>query len=350
MLNLDLINSGMDLRESWNQVRDLGILPEWTQRLKVGSSPNEVIFSRGNLRLLRYVMPRPRLHATPIVIIPSLINRHYILDLLPGKSLIEFLSNEGFQVYLIEWLAPKLEDRHVSFERLFNQRLARALDLVARQSPQGQFHLVGQCLGGTLAILEATQRQERMKSLTLLTTPVDFSGGGKLTTWAAESGLDIEAVVDAYGNLPWPIMQAAFHCLRPSVGFGKWSHALSKVKDVDFLLTFLGIEMWANDNISLVGKVYQTVIRDFYQDNALIKQRFKIDGKTADLNSIVTPILDVSAVDDHIVPPAMCWPKSFNDGRTTRMLLPGGHIGALFGKRAQKTFWPEWSQWLQNAC
>jgi polyhydroxyalkanoate synthase len=348
MFDLDLIASGFGLRETWNDVRDMNVLPAWTRGLKTGASASEEVFARGNLRLVRYLPKTEIIHKTPIVIIPSLINRHYILDLLPDQSLIGFLLNEGFEVYLIEWLAPQIEDRHLTLDRLSTHRIARALDRVAERSMTGRFHLLGHCLGGTFAILEAAQRQERVQSLTLLTTPVDFAKGGKLSLWAKETDLDIEAIIDAYGNMPWPLMQAGFHMLRPSISLAKWRKAFSRMKDVDFLVGFLSLEMWANDGISLLGNVYQFLVRKLYQENALVLNRFEINGQLIDLRRIQMPILDVIATDDHIVPPQMRWPRELNSQSTTRVDLVGGHVGALVGRRARETFWPELSRWLQK--
>lgn len=345
MLDLDFLPTGIGLRETWERARTSGLVPEWMKALEIGATPSREVFSRGNLRLLEYLPQTAKRSGVPVVFLPSLINRHYVLDLRPGRSLVEYLVMQGFPVYMIEWLAPRAEDRYLTFDRLFSARISKALEVVASQSESGKFHLAGHCLGGTLAAIEASLRPERIQSLSLLTTPIDFSHAGKLGDWTKAPGFDVDSLVEAYGNVPWPLLQSSFQLLRPSLVIGKWSRLMAKWQDTDFLLSFLGLEIWSSDNVSFPGLCYATLIREFYQNNALVSGELRVEGRTIDLSKFAKPVLDVVAVDDHIVPLSTRWPAQ---SRVARVDLAGGHIGALLGGRAQKTFWPELSQWLKS--
>lgn len=353
-------SSSFGLLEAWSALNETSFFPAWTKNLKVGATPSEEIFVRGNARFVKFQsaqdlsteMPAktaPETPAeTPIVIIPSLVNRHYILDLLPGKSLIENFIGRGFPVYMIQWTHLPDQDRFLAIEDLFKSRILKAIDVAAAKSPTGKVHLVGQCLGGTLAAIAASLRPEKIESLSLLTAPLDFSDAGQLGAWANAPGFDLDALVEAYGNVPAKFLQTSFQFLKPSGHFLKIQKAVSKRKDEDFLLTFFAMEMWSNDAMAFPGECYRFLIRELYQKNAFARGELKVCGQTISLENATFPILDVVAADDHIVPVTTRLALK-NESRVTQLELAGGHIGAIIGGQARKSFWPKWATWLKNA-
>jgi polyhydroxyalkanoate synthase subunit PhaC len=339
----------------WSSVRNARVLPEWLNKIAVGATPFDEIFVRGNARLIKYRAIEQQANAdansdeqrTPLLILPSLVNRHYILDLLPGKSVVESFVANGFPVYMLTWLTPPDEDRYVSIEELFRLRILKAIEVAAAASPTGKVHLVGQCLGGTLAAIAANLAPEKIASLTLLTAPLDFESSGQLGAWAKAPGFDLDALVDAYGNIPARLLQTSFQFLKPSGHFTKLRKAFSKRADEDFMSTFIAMELWSNDAMAFPGECYRFLIRDLYQENRLVNGNLEIGNKRINLADHDFPVLDVVATDDHIVPLETRLPD-LPGRRVTRMDLAGGHIGAIIGGHARKLFWPGWMTWLKN--
>lgn len=336
----------MSVRERISSVGKLPFLPQWFKDLEIGATPHREIFRRGNLRLLEYEpAPDVRERGTPVVVIPSLINRHYVLDLLPGASFIEALGLEGYRVYSIEWIQPHASDRHLTIDELFARRIDRALAVAEKKSRTGRFHLVGQCLGGTLGVIEALLRPERIETLTLMTTPVDFRDAGQLGAWA-QAPLDVDALTDAYGNIPSSLLQSSFKWLRPSLALTKISRLAERWRDDDFMRAFLALEVWAIDNVDFPAQCYRFLIESLYRRNDLSEGRLEIEGRTLDLGALDVPVFDAMAADDHIVPRAMRLPRAGSE--IVRREFRGGHLGAMIGGGARKTFWPELIRWLKS--
>ncbi|RYZ66241.1 MAG: alpha/beta fold hydrolase [Proteobacteria bacterium] len=345
--------SGSGLLEAWSAVQT-SLPSPWAKKLRVGASAYEEIFTRGNARFVKFTSKleapaKPeKKPETPVLILPSLVNRHYILDLLPGKSLVESLLANRFPVYMIMWLNPPDEDRYLSIDDLFKLRILKAIDVAAKNSPTGRVHLVGQCLGGTLASIAASLAPEKIETLSLLTAPIDFSRAGQLGAWANAPGFDLDALVDAHGNVPARFLQTSFQFLKPSSHFSKIKKIIERRKDEDFMVTFAAMELWSNDAVAFPGDCYRFLIRELYQRNRLSEGSLQVCGKTISLQETRFPILDAVATDDHIVP--VCTRLKLNDRASiTQLDLSGGHIGAVIGSHARKTFWPKWMSWLKSA-
>src|SRR5262249_46835070 len=152
----------------WNLVKKLA-----QGRPPVGTTPSDVVHRENKWRLLRY-RPRPAgiAHPTPVLLIPSLINRHYVLDLLPKKSFVEYLVAQGFDVFCIDWGTPGDEDRYLEFDEICDRYVGRAIGVAARMSGAEKAHVLGYCMGGTLAAIHAGAHPERFASLIALAAPI----------------------------------------------------------------------------------------------------------------------------------------------------------------------------------
>ncbi len=174
---------------------------------EVGLTPADVVHRENKWTLLRYrARPEGRAPGLPLLIVPSLINRHYVLDLMPGKSFVEYLVGSGRDVYLIDWGTPTDEDRFVTFDDVCDRALARALRVATRHAGTRGAHVLGYCLGGTLTAIHAAVRPRRVASLTVLAAPVDFHDEGVLSQWTRTRSFDVRALVRATGLVPWPLM------------------------------------------------------------------------------------------------------------------------------------------------
>ncbi len=315
----------------------------------VGQTPHDVIWTENKWRLLRFrpVRPPEERCRTPLLLVPSLINRWYVLDLQPGKSFVEWLVAAGHDVYVIDWGTPTAEDRYLDFDDVCQRYLGRALAKVADAAPDGVAHLLGYCLGGTLTAIHAAANPARVASLVALAAPVDFGHAGTLATWTRAPGFDVDALVDGFGNVPWPLMQASFHMLKPTANLTKLVSLAERAWDDEFLDGFLATEKWGNDNVSFPGECYRRYIHELYQGNRLVGGTLRLAGRPARLDAIDCPVLAVTFEHDHIVPVASAAPliDLVASPDKARLHLDGGHVGAVVSRKASKTLWPQLSRW-----
>jgi polyhydroxyalkanoate synthase len=318
----------------------------------VGATPHDVVFGENKWKLLRYRAKRPSLHPslhpTPVLMVPSLINRHYVLDLMPGRSLIEFLVEQGHDVYAIDWGTPGDEDRYLTFDTFCDRYLRRAIGRSASISGADRVHLLGYCLGGTLTAIHATLHPERTQSLVALPPPIAFHNSSLLSIWTRTRTFDVGAIVDAFGNVPWPLMQASFHLLKPTLNLQKAVGLLDRAEDSDFVEGFLAVETWSNDNVSFPGEAYRKYIEELYQKDALVKGELYISGRRVDLSAVRCPTLAITFEHDHIVPKESAQILLQRIGSDAKKLvhLNGGHVGAVVSRRAKDGLWSALSEWF----
>ncbi len=328
------------------RLRNLLTLP--MRRPAVGVTPADVVHRENKWRLLRY-RPRPEGLAlsTPVLLVPSLINRHYVLDLMPGKSFAEFFVRRGHDVYVIDWGTPADEDRHLTFDDVCDRYLGRAVRRCARDSERGRTHLLGYCMGGTLAAVYAAARPDHVASLLQIAAPVGFADEGLLSRWVRGPTFDVDALVTACGNVPWPLMQGAFHLLRPTLSLWKGVRLLDRAWDDRYLDGFLALERWGNDNVSFPGECYRRYIGDLYRDDALLAGTLVLSGRPARLEDITCPLLAVTFEHDNIVPwrSAAVLVDRVGSEDKEHLHLPGGHVGAMISRAASEALWPRLSVW-----
>ena len=313
-------------------------------RPPVGTTPADVVHRENKWRLLRYrpAAGQTRRFQTPVLLVPSLINRHYVMDLLPGKSMAEDLVAAGHDVYCIDWGTPGDEDRFVTFDDVCDKYLGRAVRFVARTSPRNQTHVLGYCLGGTLATIHAAARPEHVASLLLLAAPVSFADDGPLAAWTRSPQFDVGSIVQGFGNVPWQLMQSAFHMLRPTLTMAKAVGVIDRAANDEFLDGFLAIETWGNDNVSFPGECYKQYIEQLYRGDALMHGSFALSGIPARLENIACPVSCVVFEHANIVPwqsAAVLVDRVASKDKALHK-LPGGHVGAVVSRAAQKKLWP----------
>lgn len=315
----------------------------------VGQTPHDVVWRENKWRLLHFRATGPvaRRWRTPILLVPSLINRWYILDLRPGKSFVEYLVNAGHDVYCIDWGTPTDEDRFVTFDDVCQGYIGRAVRKVAAAGPDGVAHVLGYCLGGTLATIHAAANPTHIASLVALAAPIDFAHGGTLANWTRSPGFDVNALVDGFGNVPWPLMQASFQMLKPTLNLAKLVTLVDRAWDDEFLDGFLSTERWGNDNVSFPGECYRRYISDLYRDNRLVAGTMTLAGRPARLDTIDCPTLAVTFEHDHIVPTASATAllSLISSPDKAQLHLSGGHVGAVVSRKAATSLWPQLSRW-----
>lgn len=315
--------------------------PAWT-------SPHTVVAERGAVRVLAFE-PRGEQRLRPIVFVYSLINRPYILDFLPGRSLLEYLTGRGFPCYVIDWGTPGLAERHKSWGDYAVGHVGAAVRVACEHEGVDRAHLYGYCMGGTLALTHAALRPERLQTFVAMATPVDFHDDGLLSRWTRPRFFDAGAVVDAFGNVPTWLMESGFRVLSPLGNVSKWRDLWENRERAEFVTTFRALERWSSDNVPFPGEVYRQYIRDTYQTNALLHGQMNVDGEQVDLSSIRMPVLAILAGNDHIVPrrSAAALLEVVGSADKAALEFPTGHIGLSTSSKAPRAYWPAIADWIE---
>lgn len=317
-------------------------------------TPRDTIYSDGTARLYRFRRPQtgateagsaPPRPKTPLLVIPSLINRWYIVDLRAGASLVGAL-NQSVDTYCLDWGVPNDEDRYLSWESIV-RRIDRMVRVVKRDSGAGEVAILGYCIGATLSAIYTALHPEKVAALINLAGPIDFSRAGLLGELVDPRWFDAGAVAAA-GNVSKHQMQSGFVAMRPVSQLSKWVGLASNLHDSDFLTAFGALETWASDNIPFPGAAYETYITSLYQRNELVKGEHFVGGQRVSLSSIRCPVLTVTASQDHICPGSAA--TALNDHARAKdnqvIELKGGHVGAVVGSRATRELYPAAQRWL----
>jgi poly[(R)-3-hydroxyalkanoate] polymerase subunit PhaC len=281
-----------------------------------------------------------------VLLVPSLINRWYVLDLRPGASMVKALTDAGLDVYCLDWGVPEDEDRYLEWDTLL-ARLSRMVRRVQRESGQQKIGLLGYCIGGTLTAIHAALEPDSVGALVNLAGPIDFSEGGFLAEMTNPRWFDPE-VIAAAGNVRAEQMQAGFVALRPTAQIAKWISLFDRLGDPERREAFQALEEWASANIPFPGAAYVRYIKELYQENRLAKGEHRVGGRRVDLGAIHCPLLTVVTDRDVICPPPAA--QALNELASSKdqslLVIPGGHVGAVVGGAAPRELYPRLCQWF----
>ena len=316
-----------------------------TPRLVLAQTPRDTIPLEGGAALYHF---RGATKATgaPLLLVPSLINRWYVLDLRPGASLVEALVGAGIDVWLLDWGAPEPEDRYLDWEAIL-ARLGRASRRVLRETGASRHGLLGYCMGGTLTTIHAAQHPDTLTALVTLAAPIDFSKGGMLRAMVDPRWFDPDAIADA-GNVAPNQMQAGFTTLRPTLDLAKQMSMPDLATDPKAREAFLALDAWASDNIAFPAAAYRRYIGELYQRNELVTGTHRVNNREVSLRAITCPTLAITATRDQICPAAAATALLDLVGSTDTGVLEvqGGHVGAVVGSRAARDMYPALARWL----
>lgn len=285
----------------------------------------------------------------PLLLVPALINRQYILDLSETNSLCRSLSEAGYEVYLVDWGTASGEDRWQTFSDVITGPMRRLVRKVTRLSGRKPV-LFGYCLGGILSNIFTACYPEAVAGLIAMTAPVDFSKAGYMALWTRKDYLDPHSAVAAMGNLPPEMIQNGFVALKPAQFLKKWRTAWEKQDNQAFLDNFFTLENWVNDNVPFPGGTWQDYISWLYQDNRLYNNDLWIESHHASLSKITCPVLTIVADQDHIVPPDSALPLHQMVGSSDKQVLslPGGHVGIIASGKVFPRLVSSMTEWLNE--
>ena len=283
----------------------------------------------------------------PVLVVPSLINRSYILDLSPRRSLMRSLAARGLRPFLVDWGAPGAEERDFGLDAYVAGRLSRILDVVVGEA--GRPAVVGYCMGGLVALGLGLLRLDAVRGVGLLATPWDFhqpnDHQGRMVAALRPA---LEATLEAFGELPLDALQAMFATVDPGGierkfrTFGQLKMTGAKARD------FVALEDWLNDGVPLTARVARQTLFDWYVDNLPARDAWRLGGQTISPGRLLRPALLMVPSRDRIVPPAsaMALAKKLADCRVK--VVDSGHIGMVSGARAGTDVYAVLAKWLHR--
>lgn len=314
-----------------------------------GATPKETILSIGSTKLYHYRARTDEVYRIPLLVISSLVSKPYILDLTPGQSMIEFLVEAGYDVYMVDWGVPMPGESTLRLEDYVLTRLQACVERILEDSGEPELNMLGYCLGGTVGVLYlATHPEAPVANLACLTTPVNFQGMGLFTQWTDERYFDVDRIVDSLGNVPGEMLLSAFDMLRPTGRLTSPIQVLDRIRDDKYVQSFMMLDRWASDQIPFAGEAFRQMIKELYWKNAMLEGTFELDGKPVQLKSIKTPIIHAMAEHDHIVPYEAAKPllEEVESEDSEAIVLRGGHASLVAGGNAKFRLWPKLDQWL----
>lgn len=324
----------------------------------VGQTPKETIWTLNKARLYRYrpvqppeaAQPRP---AIPVLLVYALINKPYIFDLRPGQSFVEFLLQQGFDVYLLDWGVPGPEDKHIRFDDYATEYIPRAVRKMRRVSGADEFTLLGYCIGATLSTVYAALHPDApIRNLVLLTAPLDFSAGDSIfAAWLNERYFDVDKIVDRLGNIPVELVETAAKLLKPVENYvGAYSTLWDRLDNDEAVESWQAMHKWTHDGVPFAGEAFRQWVKDYIRANKLVKGEHVVHGRRVDLAGIRASLLNVIAQYDHIVPPSHSTTiMELVSSQDKQMeIIPAGHVGVMAGRGARYKLWPKIADWLSQ--
>lgn len=315
----------------------------------VGATPKDVLIERGTMRLNHY---RPRVddvYRVPILLVMATTNRGFIFDLVPGQSLVEFLLDAGFDVFMLEWEPPRSHEKSLTLESYVLDFLPGAVARVRQETGEPDVNVVGYCFGGVLSLLWAALEEEgALANLVTFTTPIDFTHMDLFQAWSDRRFFDVDRLVDTLGNVPGDMLYSAFDMLRPGARPAANLRLWDNMWDDDYVKSFRMFERWNTDTLPLAGEYFRQTTKMLMWENRLLNGTMEVDGRRVDLSGITRPFLHIAAEHDHIVPRAASAPLIGMIGSVDKseVVLKGGHVSLVAGGNAIKRMWPALAGWL----
>jgi poly[(R)-3-hydroxyalkanoate] polymerase subunit PhaC len=344
----------------------------------LASTPGKVVFQNDILQLIQYAPTTDKVRERPLLFVPPWINKFYILDLTPAKSLIKYLVGEGFTVFVISWVNPDGHLSHKSFEDYMQEGVLTAADAVRRETGVDKCNAVGYCVGGTLLATTlayvAARGEEPFASASFLATQIDFTHAGDLLLFTDAEHLEsINELMSERGYLDGSRMASVFNMLRPRDLIWPYivnNYLLGK-RPFPFDLLY-----WNQDSTRMAAANHNFYLSEFYGANKLAKGEMVMAGAHLDMKKVKLPVFELATREDHIAPADSVFAGSKTLGGPVEFVLTGsGHIAGVInppekvkyqywtdGKKTSKSledwrqsaeehpgsWWPYWVEWLSE--
>jgi len=324
------------------------------EEIETGVTPKEIVYREDKMVLYRFQPPVAvkKRNPVPVLIVYALVNRPYMTDLQENRSLVRGLLEAGQDVYLVDWGYPDQSDRFLTLDDYINGYLNRCVDVVRRKHGIDQINVLGICQGGTFSLCYAALHREKVRNLITMVTPIDFKTPDNLLgQWMQH--VDADLLVDTLGNVPGELLNWTYLCLKPYRLMGqKYLQMVDQLEDPEKAKNFMRMEKWIFDSPDQAGEAFRQFVKDFFQQNNLIKGKVMLGDRRVDLGDIDMPVLNIYATQDHLVPPNASIPLRSFVGTSDYTELPfkGGHIGIYVSGSAQREVPPKIARWLDERC
>jgi polyhydroxyalkanoate synthase subunit PhaC len=338
-----------EIQEGYRKLQKARSTLYTASNVEVGETPNEVLVETRSYRLLHYQQMVSKTAKTPILVVYALINRSYVLDLQHDKSWIRSLLSQGFDVYLIDWKAPTMADKYVSFDDYVNCFIDDCVEVLLKKNKVDKLTLHGYCMGGTMSTMYTALHQEKVRNLAVIAPVIDTERDSTVIANVAKN-MDVEKMLHVTGNLQAEQMYALYSALKPfKQGVNKYFNFVQNIDNEPFVDNFLRLEKWLYDTPPIAGETFRQWVSDIYQKNLLVKNELKLRDKLIDLSMIRVPLLNIVADEDHLVSPQCSAPLndvvSSIDKRLMRFQT--GHVGLIASLYSQNNVLPKIGQWLK---
>ncbi|HEY8587843.1 MAG TPA: class III poly(R)-hydroxyalkanoic acid synthase subunit PhaC [Rhodanobacter sp.] len=314
------------------------------------NTPRELVYSEDKLKVWHFIGGGKVKSKTPLLIVYALVNTVWMTDLQGDRSMVRNLLEQGEDVYLIDWGYPDGGDRWLTLDDYINGYLDRCVDAVRARHDLDAINLLGICQGGAFSLCYTALHPDKVKNLITMVTPVDFhTPDNMLSHWCRK--MDVDLFVDTMGNIPAGLMNYVYLTLKPiRLNQQKYIGMVDILDNPVELENFLRMERWIFDSPDQAGEAFRQFIKDFYQENKLVKGTVQIGGQPVDLGMITQPVLNIFAEQDHLVPPDASRALGKHVGTTdyTQLAFKGGHIGIYVSGRAQREVPPAIHEWLRQ--
>ena len=341
-------------------------------------TPGTVVFENELIQLIQYTPQTAEVEKTPLLIVPPCINKYYLLDLGAGNSFVEYAVAQGHQVFLISWRSAVAETQYLTWDDYLNLGPLKAIDVVRDIADADQIHALGFCVGGTIlscaAGVLAARREDKLTTMTLLTTMVDFADTGEIGLLIDHAGVALrEATIGSGGILPGKELAFTFGTLRANDLIWRYvvdSYMKGAPADAFDLL------YWDSDSVSLPGPMYCWYTRNTYLENRIKEPGATTQcGERVDLSKAKIPLYLLASREDHIVP----WQSAYRSkgliGKDPRFVLAAsGHVAGVINPPARNkrsywthddlngdaadwlekaeekpgSWWPDWDAWMKR--
>ncbi len=354
------------LQENLEFGRKLAAATEALARVKeedidVGATPKTLVLRQDKVALYHYdALPETTVSTGPVLIVYGLIGRYTMADLQEDRSLVRNLLARGVDLYVVDWGHPNRSDQNRTLDDYVDWYLDDCIEHICRSAGVDRITLLGICEGGVFCTLYAALHPEKTKNLILTITPIDFHGDeadsdashGFINLWTRSlEDEDIRRLVRAFGNLPGEIMAAVFQMMTPVRTLTKYNlDLIAAAADEKKLLNFLRMEKWLADRPHHPGAAALQWLIELYKENRLVKGTFTLSGQRIDLSKLTMPILNIYAMQDHIIPPPCSRALGRHVGTKdyTEIALPGGHVGVYVSAKSQGIVGDGVYRWLQQ--
>ncbi len=328
-------------REALRALREIG-------DVEVGQSERELIYAENKIKLYHYVPLARSLGLPPLLICYAMVNRPYMLDLQPDRSLIRELLFLGVDVYLLDWGYPDGADRFTPLQEYVCGYVDRCVEVLLEKNSVDALNLLGICQGGTLSLCYAAIQPRRVANLITMVAPVDFkTPENLLSKWVRH--IDVDLLTQS-GNVSGELLNLLFLALMPfKLTQQKYVNLLQVQADRAQLENFMRMEKWIFDCPDQPATAFREFVQWFFKENRLLRGELTIGERTVLLKNVTCPVFNIYAKNDHLVPPSASIPLGAHVGSKVyeALAVDVGHIGMYVSRKARTTVPPAIANWLR---